>query len=80
MAQTPTVLKIRTEEVKQSLHYFEHIKNHIKLIVDVAGIKNYLMSKQHRSYHLQDFFKIQYSKVMPISCPEYINKNKHSVF
>lgn len=38
MAQTPTMLKI-TEEVKQSLHYFEHIKNHIKLIVDVAGGK-----------------------------------------
>lgn len=39
MAQTPTMLKVRTEEVRQSLQYFEHIKNHIKLI-DVAGVKN----------------------------------------
>lgn len=70
MAQTPTMLKIRTGQVKQSLHYFEHIKNYIKLIVDVAGVKT--LSKQHRSYHLQYFFffKIQYSKVMPISSAE----------
>lgn len=40
MAQASTMLKIRTEQVKQSLHYFEHIKNHIKLILDVAGVKH----------------------------------------
>lgn len=40
MAQNSTMLMIRTEQVKQSLHYLEHVKNQMELIVDVAGVKN----------------------------------------